>query len=194
MGLETIIFIIVGAVAIAAAAGMLLSPNAVHSALFLILNLACVAFFYLALNAPFMAMVQITVYAGAIMVLFLFVIMLLGAERLRAPENRLRWQAPVAFVLTAIFLVTAVVAIVTGNIPMPGTIDDVESTAHGGPAQIGETLFTTYLLPFEMVSVLLLAAMIGAVVLTRDELRRERRVRRGQDQQARARQMDTLGD
>ncbi len=65
---------------------MLISENAIHSALFLILNFACIAFFFLMLNAPFLAMVQITVYAGAIMVLFLFVIMLLGAERV-LPED-----------------------------------------------------------------------------------------------------------
>lgn len=77
-----ILFLILGAIAILAALGMLLSRNAIHSALFLILNMATIAVFYLVLNAPFIAMVQVTVYAGAIMVLFLFVIMLLGAEQL----------------------------------------------------------------------------------------------------------------
>ena len=77
-------FILLAAVAVAAALGMLLSHNAVHSALYLVLTFIPVAIFYLALNAPFIAMVQITVYAGAIVVLFLFVIMLLGAERLRS--------------------------------------------------------------------------------------------------------------
>ena len=80
---EVSLFILVGAIAVVAAVMMLLSENAVHSALFLILNMGCIAFFFLMLNAPFLAMVQITVYAGAIMVLFLFVIMLLGAEKLR---------------------------------------------------------------------------------------------------------------
>ncbi len=76
--MELTLFVIVGAVAVVSAAMMLISENAVHSALFLILNFACIAFFFLMLNAPFLAMVQITVYAGAIMVLFLFVIMLSG--------------------------------------------------------------------------------------------------------------------
>ena len=80
--MELTLFVIVGAIAVISAAMMLISENAIYSALFLILNFACIAFFFLMLNAPFLAMVQITVYAGAIMVLFLFVIMLLGAEQL----------------------------------------------------------------------------------------------------------------
>jgi NADH:ubiquinone oxidoreductase subunit 6 (subunit J) len=115
--MELTLFIIVGAVAVAAAAMMLISENAVHSALFLILNFACIAFFFLMLNAPFLAMVQITVYAGAIMVLFLFVIMLLGAERL-LPEQKPRfpWLTPVAIILALVFLVTASLAIIRGEI------------------------------------------------------------------------------
>ena len=95
MTTEVFLFIAVGIIAIAAAVAMLLSENAVHSALFLIVNFACVAFFYLMLNAPFLAMIQIAVYAGAIMVLFLFVIMLLGADEL-APGKALPWQKPLA--------------------------------------------------------------------------------------------------
>lgn len=101
---ELVFFIIVGAVAVAAAVMMLLSDNAVHSALFLIITMVCLAFLFLLLNAPFLAMIQITVYAGAIMVLFLFVIMLLGAEKIRPPEptaasRRYRWFTPVALML-----------------------------------------------------------------------------------------------
>ena len=86
MTLELILFIILALVAIAAALGMILSRNTVYSALFFILNFVTVAVFYLMLNAAFLAMAQITVYAGAIMVLFLFVIMLLGAESLPGKE------------------------------------------------------------------------------------------------------------
>jgi hypothetical protein len=77
----TVIFIALAVVALIAALGMLLSDNAIYSALFLIVNFATIAVLYLLLNAPFLAMVQVTVYAGAIMVLFLFVIMLLGARQ-----------------------------------------------------------------------------------------------------------------
>ena len=105
MTLDLMIFIIVAAVAIFSAAFMLISRNAVHSVLFLVTNFICVAFFYLMLNAPFLGMIQITVYAGAIMVLFMFVVMLLGAERLGTEQPRYPWLAPasagLAFCLAA---------------------------------------------------------------------------------------------
>ncbi|HYO88291.1 MAG TPA: NADH-quinone oxidoreductase subunit J [Candidatus Limnocylindrales bacterium] len=100
-------FIIVGALAIAAAVMMLLSDNPIHSALFLIVVMVCIAFMFLLLNASFLALIQITVYAGAIMVLFLFVIMLLGNEKLKGtakPETddprRFRWFVPLVFALS----------------------------------------------------------------------------------------------
>ena len=95
MSLDLILFLILALVAIATAVGMLISRNAVYSALFLVLNFVTVAVFYLLLGAPFIAMAQVTVYAGAIMVLFLFVIMLLGAEALPKREV-LPWQKPLA--------------------------------------------------------------------------------------------------
>src|SRR5574342_564098 len=101
---ELVIFFLLALVAVGAAVGMLFSRNAVHSALFLVVNFAVVAVFFLLLNAPFIAMVQVTVYAGAIMVLFLFVIMLLGAELLRDRGSVLRWQPALAGVLAALFL------------------------------------------------------------------------------------------
>jgi NADH:ubiquinone oxidoreductase subunit 6 (subunit J) len=113
---EVTLFLIVGFISIAAAVMMLLSENAVHSALFLILNMGCIAFLFLLLNAPFLAMIQITVYAGAIMVLFLFVIMLLGAEKLGGKTSKFRWLAPLAVFLSILFLITAGLAIGQGQI------------------------------------------------------------------------------
>lgn len=103
---ESILFLVVGFITIFTAALMLVSNNAVHSALFLIINFMGVAFLYLMLEAPFLAMVQIAVYAGAIMVLFLFVIMLLGAEKTGggAHLRRFRWMVPVAVVLSLVFI------------------------------------------------------------------------------------------
>src|SRR5512134_289544 len=95
MTLDLILFLVLALIAIATAIGMLMSRNTIYSALFLVLNFITVAVFYLLLGAPFIAMAQITVYAGAIMVLFLFVIMLLGAESLPKAEV-LRWQTPLA--------------------------------------------------------------------------------------------------
>ena len=175
MTVGLIIFLIVGVIAVTAALGLLLSDNAVHAALFLILNFACVALFYLSLNAPFLAMVQITVYAGAIMVLFLFVIMLLGAERVPL-TSRLRWQMPLGALLAVALLATAAFAIVSGGLSLtPGLLDAETAEAFGSPFNVGEMLFSSYLFPFELTSVLLLVAMIGAVVLTRDEKRGAKR-------------------
>jgi NADH-quinone oxidoreductase subunit J len=92
--------------AVASALGMLISRNAIYSALFLVLNFATVAVFFLLLNAPFIAVAQVSVYAGAIMVLFLFVIMLLGAERTGQTQT-IRWQRPLAITLAIILLIEA---------------------------------------------------------------------------------------
>lgn len=114
---ELIIFLIVGSIAILAAVMMLISQNAVHSALFLIVNFACVALMFLMLEAAFLAMVQITVYAGAIMVLFMFVIMLLGAERLTpGTEGRFMWLGRATVPLAMIFLLTAGIGILESEI------------------------------------------------------------------------------
>lgn len=120
MGFELFLFLALGIVAIAAAALMIISKNAVHSAMFLILNFGCVALLFLMLDAPFISMVQIAVYAGAIMVLFLFVIMLLGAEHTTDTSRRFRWVTGVATILTASLLFALAVPIVlSGGISLP---------------------------------------------------------------------------
>lgn len=116
---EGLLFFIVGGIAVAAAIMMLISRNAVHSALFLVVNFACVAFLYLMLDAPFLAMIQIAVYAGAIMVLFLFVIMLLGAEDADKGPTRIpgyRYLALFGVVLAGAFLLIAGIGITSGQI------------------------------------------------------------------------------
>ena len=166
---ERILFFVLAAIAIVSALGMLLSRNAVHSALFLVGNFATVAVFFLLLHAPFIAMVQVTVYAGAIMVLFLFVIMLLGAEQLRYLKSKLPWQNPVAVTLGILFFL-AVWFFAQGVGGPVMTLGGAEAKrAFGSPQAIGQLLFSGYLLPFELTSFLLLVAMIGAVVLTRDD-------------------------
>jgi len=166
MSANLVLFVGLALVAIASALGMLLSRQPVYSALFLILNFCTVAVFYLTLRAPFIAIAQVTVYAGAIMVLFLFVIMLLGGQPLPSmPE--LRWQRVAAIGLGALLLVEAgyVMFARGGDLPRAETL----SAGFGSPAAIGNLLFNRYLLPFEVTSILLLAAMIGAVVLTKSE-------------------------
>ena len=166
MTVDLVLFFILALVAIAAALGMLLSRSAVYSALFLVLNFGTVAVFYILLNAPFIAMAQVSVYAGAIMVLFLFVIMLLGTETL-PPSKGLPWQRPLAFILALILAGEATYLLLirkaaSGQIPQP--VD-----TFGSPQAVGQALFNSYLLPFEITSVLLLVAMVGAIVLTQKE-------------------------
>jgi len=167
MTIDLILFLILAVVAVASALGMLLSRIAVYSALFLVLNFGTVAVFYLLLGAPFIAIAQVTVYAGAIMVLFLFVIMLLGAEQL-APGKALPWQRPLAVLLAVTLIVEAAYLLISrgaaaGTITSPGiALNDMDSLR-----ALGKALFTQYLLPFEATSILLLVAMLGAIVLTK---------------------------
>lgn len=166
---DFILFIVLAIVAIASALSMLLSRNAIYSALFLVINFATIAVFFLLLGSPFLAMAQITVYAGAIMVLFLFVIMLLGAEQL-SQEGGLPWQRPVAIILGVVLLVETGIIIYSLGF-QEGLLPSFSSFAseYASPVDIGMVLFNEYLLPFEITSVLLLVAMIGAIVLTKNQ-------------------------
>jgi NADH-quinone oxidoreductase subunit J len=164
---DLLLFLILALVAIASALGMLTSGNAVYSALFLIVNFGTIAVFYLLLGAPFLAMAQVTVYAGAIMVLFLFVIMLLGAEQLRKSTS-IPWQQPMAIGLGLVLIAESAYVIFMRS-RQEGALPPMASLASdfGSPQAVGELLFNQYLLPFEITSVLLLVAMIGAIVLTK---------------------------
>ncbi len=159
-----VVFIILAIVAVAAALMMVTSRNAVHSALWLVLNFATIAVFYVVLNAPFIAMVQITVYAGAIMVLFLFVIMLLGAERLRGaggPGGE-RFHQATATLLGVLLLTAVALMLLSGE--TGGTA--VATMPDSSPRALGFALFETYVFPFEVTGVLLIAAIIGVAIFT----------------------------
>ena len=163
--MQLFLFFALAIVAIAAAVGVLLSKNPVYSALSLLVNFAVLAVMYVMLHAQFIAVVQVIVYAGAIVVLFLFVIMLIGTDtRLLGARGRSRQVATVIAVVAGVaFLASLAYISVAGSLaadqgPVPG---------NGSVQAIGEALFTQYLLPFELASVLLLVAMIGAVVLAR---------------------------
>lgn len=115
--MELVIFSITAAIALIGGSGMLLARNAVHSALFLLLNFAAIAVLFLLLQSPFLAAIQVTVYAGAIMVLFLFVVMLLGAERVEDLPDRLPWQRTLAFGLAIVLMAEAIV--ISGGQALP---------------------------------------------------------------------------
>ncbi|MFO7524556.1 MAG: NADH-quinone oxidoreductase subunit J [Ignavibacteriaceae bacterium] len=167
MSLETILFYVFGSVAAIAAVLMITRSNAVISALFLILNMASLAGLYLILNAQFIAVAQVIVYAGAIMVLFLFVIMLLR------PENEQKFLASspkvkiFAIFIAVIVFLQFVYMIFLGN-PSSLVAKDIDASVKAGTIEeIGTQLFTNYILPFEAAGFLLLAATIGAIVIAK---------------------------
>ncbi len=164
MNTDLIVFYSLALIAVASAAAMLVSKNTVYSALFLVLNFATIAVFYLILGAPFIAMAQVTVYAGAIMVLFLFVIMLLGVEKI-AGEDKLIWQKPFAAVLVVLFAFDLYYLFAISGIT-DGFVRNMPAD-FGSPGEIGLVLFRQYMLPLQVTAVLLLVAMVGAVVLTK---------------------------
>ncbi len=164
---EVIIFGILALIAVAAAVLMILTRNAVHSALFLVIVMSALAVFFLGLSGPFIAMVQVAVYAGAIMVLFLFVIMLLGAEQIGARLDR-TWQLPLALVMALIVLALGGFMMLN-QAPVQVVDLPVDQIVQGSAEAVGAQLYSTYLFPFEAVSIILLVAIVGAVVLARDE-------------------------
>jgi NADH-quinone oxidoreductase subunit J len=153
-------FVIIAGIAVGAALGLVFKRNPIHAALFLVVNLGAVAVLYLTLGAEFLAVAQIAVYAGAIMVLFLFAIfVLIPVREETAPDPRRSYRIlalPVGAVLLA--LLGAVMA-AGARAPAAPAPDGVEA--------IARLLFTDYLFPFEVTSVLLLAAMVGALLLSR---------------------------
>ncbi|NOZ29327.1 MAG: NADH-quinone oxidoreductase subunit J [Chloroflexi bacterium] len=159
--MEWFLFILFALTAVAGGAGVVLSRNAVHSALFLLLNFASMALLYLLLGAQFLAMAQILVYAGAIVVLFIFVVMLIGNESVNDIVARERSVLrALALVLAILFLGGGTYALITGAQGSPAGAPE-----QGSIQAVGYLLYTRYLLPFELASVLLLAAMIGAMVV-----------------------------
>jgi NADH-quinone oxidoreductase subunit J len=169
------VFLGLALIAVASAVSMLVSRNAIYSALFLVLNFVTVAVLYLLLNAAFIALVQVTVYAGAIMVLFLFVIMLLGAERVDTGRG-LKRQQPAAALLGAALLAELVYVFFGGAVGQAAPAA-LLTGAFGSPSSVGMLLFSDYLLPFEVTSIVLLAAMVGAIVLAREDRRARRELR-----------------
>jgi NADH-quinone oxidoreductase subunit J len=161
-----IVFFVLAVVAIAASLGMLISKNPVTSALWLILDLFCIAGLYLSVNASFIAVVQILVYAGAIMVLFIFVIMLLNLSAL--PDVRkIEWRRFLGFILGMGVLALLTFSIASGLDVLPIPVSLETAAANGSVANLSEVLFTQYAITLEIIGILLLAATVGAVVIAR---------------------------
>jgi NADH-quinone oxidoreductase subunit J len=169
MPLDNVVFWVIAPISIGSAIGMLFQRNAVHAALFLIVNFFTIAVFFLILGAPFLFAVQIIVYAGAIMVLFLFVIMLLGVDREETLIEQLRGQRPLAIVLglgIAVELFFAIRAGVGFATRGPENFDEVANRGLVGNAEaLSRVLFRNYFFPFEVTSLLLIIAAIAVMVL-----------------------------
>ena len=167
MPLDNVVFWVFAPVSVGSAIAVLFQRNAVHAALFLIVNFFTIAVFYLVLGASFLFAVQIIVYAGAIMVLFLFVIMLLGVDREEPLIERIRGQRPMAIVLgvgIALELLFAIRAGVGFATRAPANFDEVVNDG-GNAAALSRVLFRQYFLPFEVTSVLLIVAAVAVMVL-----------------------------
>jgi NADH-quinone oxidoreductase subunit J len=170
---DLIVFVVSAAAALVGALGVITLRNPVHSALMLVMTLFSIAVLFVEEQAQFLAAVQVMVYAGAIVVLFLFVIMLLGVDRDESgTKDAIRWQRPVAFVSAVVILLeVSVLARTTWATGAHSTTAKLTgSGAH--VSELARSVFTTYLAPFEATSALLIIAVIGAVVLSRGSKKR----------------------
>jgi NADH-quinone oxidoreductase subunit J len=185
---EAVVFWVLGPVALAGALGMVFSRNAIHSALWLVNTMLALGVFYVVQSAPFLGAVQIIVYTGAIMILFLFVLMLVGRDSSDSVVETLRGQRVTAAVLGVGFagLVGAGIARATQDLPVARTS---AAQAEGNIPAIAALLFTRYLLAFEVTSALLITAAVGAMVLAHIE--REPGSRQSQKELSRARFLTT---
>ena len=166
------LFFVFSALALAGALGVVFARNPVHSALLLVVTLVSVAVFFIMQDADLLAAVQIIVYAGAIVVLFLFVIMLLGVDRSESLRDPLPYQRVTAFALGAIVL--AEILFLSAHQWATGKPADAAHTIKGGTPGLGgnvervaRSLFTDFLWPFEITAALLVLAVVGSVVLAR---------------------------
>jgi len=162
--MEVLVFMVVATIAVVSAMVVLLHKNPVIGALFLVTNLVCIAILYLLLDAQFLAAIQVIVYAGAIMVLILFVIMLLNLRR----EEGIR-AGSAQRVVASVAAIAFVLMLVRGILPISWRVASVRPD-FGTAEYVGRRLFSTYFYPFEMISLVLLVAMAGAVVLAKKRL------------------------
>ena len=164
--METLTLVALSVLAVASALIVVLHRNPVRSAIALAFNLISIAGFYLLLHGQFIALVQVIVYAGAILVLILFVIMLLNLREEQLPHPSGTFQRPLALLLCAAFVAAVGRAIWAGA---PKAFPEADP-GFGNVAFVGRALFSTFWYPFEVVSLLLVVAMVGAVLLAKRRL------------------------
>ena len=163
--MSLLVFYIISAIALAAATGVVVSRNVVHSAIFLLITLGSIAAFFVVLHSEFLALVQILIYGGAVTVLILLALMMTRLDATGAPDKLTGPQAPFGALVGITLLLTLVgVSLATA---WPGDVDDLPTNIT--IEQIGDVLFTSYGAPFIIASALLLVAFIGAIVFARQE-------------------------
>jgi NADH-quinone oxidoreductase subunit J len=167
MSIETVLFSILGVMAVGSALMVITRKSPISASMFLVMHFMTLGGLYLLLQAQFMAVIQVLVYAGAIMVLVVFVIMLLNLGKEERLTDKVRSRESLGVVL-AMALGGALIFAITHTIhPETAAAQTSQSFSNGTIQQVGQALFTTYVFPFEMVSLVLLAAAVGAVVLTK---------------------------
>jgi NADH-quinone oxidoreductase subunit J len=166
VSIHVVVFFILAFTGVVSAILVITRRNPVNSALFLIVNFIALSGLYLTLHAQFVAIIQILVYAGAIMVLVLFVIMLLNLQNEERLREKRTWSQYFGVLLTALLLVL-IIAPISHIAPYAFTSVSPSAPEIGTVEYLGTILYTSYLFPFEMTSILLLAAMVGAVVLAK---------------------------
>ena len=172
---EAVLFWVLAPIALGAAIAMIFSRNAVHAALLLVANFFCLAVFYAAQDAPFLAAVQVIVYTGAIMVLFLFVLMLIGVDANESLTETIRGHR-IASVVVSLGLAGVVISALGRSLLDTGAVGLDEANTGGNVLSIAKLLFgaaprggDSYFLAFEMTSALLITAAVGSMVLTHRE-------------------------
>jgi NADH-quinone oxidoreductase subunit J len=162
-------FVLLALLAIAGGLGTITFKNAIYSALSLVGTMLSLAMMYFTMDAQFLSAVQVIVYAGAIMVLFLFVIMLLNAALTETRSDPIPWVLPTGII--GGLVLAGVLSFVAFSYKAPKPLEAAVKNLEGGtPGPVGEVLFTKFLLPFESVSILLLIAVVGSVALVRRDL------------------------
>ena len=169
---EAVIFYVLSALILGFAVLVISTSNTVHSVLFLVMNFLLVAMLYVLLGAEFLAVIQVFVYAGGIVVLYLFVVMLVNLKRPPEVHQDPRRQARLGLAVAgAVLAELAAIIVYSSTSPAAPAVAAAGQTVEGGNVeQVGWLLYTDYLIPFEVASILLLVAMVGAIVLAKREL------------------------
>ena len=167
---EAIVFYTLAVLILGLGVAVVTTPKTVHSVVFLVINFLCVAMLYVVLRAEFLAVIQVLVYAGGIVVLYLFVVMLVNLKRAPEAHEDPRRLARLGLGLSgAVLLELAGIVVYSYGRLVPASAPAAAAPVEGNTEELGWLLYTDYLIPFEVASVLLLVAMVGAIVLARRE-------------------------